>query len=170
MYAEQHLYRNRRPHQAPNLSVKNRKLRLLFKWAHQNRTIEDWKMLPGLMSHNFCCCIHLVESKSGVTTWMHWLLLPRWRLGEDHSHLPPTSGERAAGPPAVCLPSWFWGGWCSHLPPAQITFTPEEYWKQCESHVFSNFPLRSIQSNQRWGRSWKEQESNITQFQGQSTM
>ncbi len=36
-------YSSRRPHRVPLLSTKNRKQRLQFAQAHQNRTIEDWK-------------------------------------------------------------------------------------------------------------------------------
>uniref|UniRef100_A0A9J8C6W1 Transposase Tc1-like domain-containing protein n=1 Tax=Cyprinus carpio carpio TaxID=630221 RepID=A0A9J8C6W1_CYPCA len=36
-------YSSRRPHQVPLLSAKNRKWRLQFAQAHQNRTIENWK-------------------------------------------------------------------------------------------------------------------------------
>ncbi len=36
-------YSSRRPHRVPLLPAKNRKRRLQFAQAHQNRTIEDWK-------------------------------------------------------------------------------------------------------------------------------
>uniref|UniRef100_A0AAR2KT31 Transposase Tc1-like domain-containing protein n=1 Tax=Pygocentrus nattereri TaxID=42514 RepID=A0AAR2KT31_PYGNA len=36
-------YSSRRPHRVPLLSAKNKKLRLQFAWAHQNRTMECWK-------------------------------------------------------------------------------------------------------------------------------
>ncbi len=36
-------YSGRRPHRVPLLSAKNRKRRLQFTQAHQDRTIEDWK-------------------------------------------------------------------------------------------------------------------------------
>ncbi len=44
-------YSSRRPHQVPLLSAKNRKRRLQFAQAHQNRTIEDCK---NVMSLDFC--------------------------------------------------------------------------------------------------------------------
>ncbi len=47
-------YSSRRPCRVALLSAKNRKRRLQFTQAHQNWTIEDRKMLPGLMSLDFC--------------------------------------------------------------------------------------------------------------------
>ncbi len=44
-------YSSRGPHRVPLLSGKNRKRRLQFTQAHQIRTIEDCKTLPGLISH-----------------------------------------------------------------------------------------------------------------------
>ncbi len=44
---------SRRPHRVPFVSDKNRTRRIQFTQTHQNWTIEDWKMLPGLMSLDF---------------------------------------------------------------------------------------------------------------------
>ncbi len=46
---------SRRPHRVPLRSDKNSTRRIQFTQTHQNRTIEDWKTLPGLMSLDFCC-------------------------------------------------------------------------------------------------------------------
>ncbi len=76
-------YSSRRPHRVPLLSAKNRKRRLQSTQARQNWTIEDWKMLPGLMSLNFCCDIQMVGSEYGVKNmkaWIHPALSQRFRL------------------------------------------------------------------------------------------
>ncbi len=76
-------YSSRRPHRVPLLSAKNRKRRLQFTQAHQNWSIEDWKMLPGLMSPDFCCDIQMVGSEFGVKNkkaWIHPALCQRFRL------------------------------------------------------------------------------------------
>ncbi len=70
-------YSSRRPHRVLHLLAKNRKQRLQFTPAHQNWTIEDWKkMLPGLMSLDFCCDIQMVESYLAWRTWKHGSILP----------------------------------------------------------------------------------------------
>ncbi len=55
---------SRRPHRVCQISTgllsdKNRTRRIQFTQNHQNWTIEDWKMLPGLMSLDFCCNIQM---------------------------------------------------------------------------------------------------------------
>ncbi len=52
---------SRRPHRVPLLSDKNRTRRIQFTQVYQNWTIEDWKMLPGLMSLDF-----LLQHSDGV--------------------------------------------------------------------------------------------------------
>ncbi len=69
-------YSSRKPHRVPLLSAKNRKRRLQFAQARQNWTIEDWKMLPGLMSLDFCCDIQMIESEFGVKNKKAWIILP----------------------------------------------------------------------------------------------
>ncbi len=73
-------FSSRRPHRVPLLSAKNRKRRLQFTQAHQNWTIEDWKMLSGLMSLDFCCNIQMVESEFGVKNMKAWIhpALSQW--------------------------------------------------------------------------------------------
>ncbi len=76
-------YSSRKPCRVALLSAKNRKRRLQFTQAHQNWTIEDRKMLPGLMSLDFCCDIQMVGSKYGVKNmkaWIHPALSQRFRL------------------------------------------------------------------------------------------
>ncbi len=76
-------YSSRRPQRVPLLSAKNRKRRLQFTQARQNWTIEDWKMLPGLMSLDFCCDIQMVGSEFGVKNMkagIHPALSQRFRL------------------------------------------------------------------------------------------
>ncbi len=76
-------YSSRRPHRVPLLSAKNRKRRLQFTQAHQNWTIEDREMLPGLKSLDFCCNIQMVGSEFGVKNmkaWIHPALSQRFRL------------------------------------------------------------------------------------------
>ncbi len=63
-------YSSRRPHRVPLLSAKNRKQ---FTPAHQNWTIEDWKMLPGLMSLDFCCDIQMVGSEFCAKNMKAWI-------------------------------------------------------------------------------------------------
>ncbi len=76
-------YSSRRPYRVLDLSVKNRTRRIQFTQAHQNRTIEDWKMLLCLMSLDFCCDIQMVGSEFGVKNmkaWIHPALSQRFRL------------------------------------------------------------------------------------------
>jgi len=72
------------------LSDENRKLRLQFARAHQNKTIEVWKNVPGLMSLDFCCDIQME--------------------GQQHESMDPScleSTAQAAGDVMVCwLFSW----------------------------------------------------------------
>ncbi len=75
-------YSTRTPHRVPLLSDKNRKRRLQFTQNHQNWTTEDWKMLPDLMSLDFCC-IQMLGSEFGVKNmkaWIHPALSQRFRL------------------------------------------------------------------------------------------
>ncbi len=64
----------------PLLSAKNRKRRLQFAQAHQNWTIEDRKMLPGLKSLDFCCNIQMVGLEFGVKNIKAWIhpALSQW--------------------------------------------------------------------------------------------
>ncbi len=74
---------SRRPHRVPLLSAKNRTRRLQFAQARQNWTIEDWKMLPGLMSLDVCCNFQMVVSEFGVKNmkvWIHPALSQQFRL------------------------------------------------------------------------------------------
>ncbi len=74
---------SRRPHRVPLLSDKNRTRRIQFTQVHQSRTIEDWKMLLGLMSLDFCCDIQMVGSEFGVKNmkvWIQTALSQRFRL------------------------------------------------------------------------------------------
>ncbi len=74
---------SRRPHRVLDLSAKNRKRRIQFEQVHQNRTIEDWKMLLCLMSLDFCCDIQMVGSEFGVKNMKAWIypaLSQRFRL------------------------------------------------------------------------------------------
>ncbi len=57
-------YSSRRPHRVPLLSAKNRKWRLQFSPAHQNRTIEDWKNVPWSDESRF-----LLRSDGRVRIW-----------------------------------------------------------------------------------------------------
>ncbi len=50
---------SRRPHRVPLRSDENSTRRIQFTPDHQNRTIEDCKTLPGLMSLDFCCDIQM---------------------------------------------------------------------------------------------------------------
>ncbi len=75
-------YSTRTPHRVPLLSDKNRKRRLQFTQNHQNWTTEDWKMLPDLMSLDFCC-IQTLGSEFGVKNmkaWIHPACLNGFRL------------------------------------------------------------------------------------------
>ncbi len=63
---------SRRPHRVPLLSDKNRTRRLQFTQAHQNWTIEDWKMLPDLMSLDL---IQMLGSEFGVKNMKAWIIL-----------------------------------------------------------------------------------------------
>lgn len=70
-YAEEHLwiqntYSSRRTHQVALPPAKNRKLRFSPTRTHQHWTIEDWKMLLGLMSYNFYCNIWMAGSETGI--------------------------------------------------------------------------------------------------------
>jgi len=72
-------YNSWRPHRLPLISTKNRKKRLQFARANQNWTV--WrleKMLPGLMSLDFCWDIQMVESEFGVDRhdWEHGSIMP----------------------------------------------------------------------------------------------
>ncbi len=67
---------SRRPHRVPLRSDKNSTRRIQFTPDHQNRTIEDWKTLPGLMSLDFCCDIQMIESEFGVKNMKAWFILP----------------------------------------------------------------------------------------------
>jgi len=61
------------------LSAKNRKLKVQFARAHQNCTIDDWKMFTGLMNLD----IQMVGSEFGVNNmkaWIHHALFQRFRL------------------------------------------------------------------------------------------
>ncbi len=75
---------NRRPHQVPLLSAKNRKQRLQVRTGSpklDNRRLE--KLLPGLMSLDFCCDIQMVASEFGIKkmkAWIHPALSQRFRL------------------------------------------------------------------------------------------
>ncbi len=73
-------YSSRRPHRVPLLSAENRKPRLQFTQTHQNWTIEDCKMLPCLMSLDFCCDIQMVGSEFGVKNMKAWIhpALSQW--------------------------------------------------------------------------------------------
>ncbi len=71
---------SRRPHRVPLLSTKNRKRRLQFTQVHQNWTIEDWKMFPGLMSLDFCSDIQIEGSEFDVKNMKAWIhpALSQW--------------------------------------------------------------------------------------------
>ncbi len=83
-------YSSRRPHRVPLLSAKNRKQRLQFEQARQNRTIEDWKNVDRtddsrlLLLHSdgrvriWCkehesmdptCLVSTVQAGGGVMVW-----------------------------------------------------------------------------------------------------
>jgi len=47
-------YNSRTPHRVPLISTTNRKKRLQFVRAHQIGQLKTGKMLPGLMSLDFC--------------------------------------------------------------------------------------------------------------------
>ena len=83
-------YSSRRSHRLPLLSAKNRKLRLQFAQAYQNRTIEDWKHITWCDEYGFLlqhldgrvriwhqqhesmdpsCLVSTVQAGGGVMVW-----------------------------------------------------------------------------------------------------
>ncbi len=71
-------YSSRRPHRVPLLSAKNRKRRLQFAQAHQNRTIDDWKNVNWSDESRFL----LRHSDGRVRIWRkeHESMDPSWRV------------------------------------------------------------------------------------------
>ncbi len=71
-------YSSRRPHRVPLLSAKNRKRRLQFAQAHQNRTIEDWKNITW--SDESWFILRHSDGVKNMKAWIHPVWSQRFRL------------------------------------------------------------------------------------------